>query len=176
MPKTTRLTTRRAWALENARRQTLTLATDVANEQRCRQSSPGEHHPAWVLGHLLLGDVYLLHLLEGGTLAEDFPALLERYGTGATPTADAARYHDQDASIDRLVETGARRAGIVRVLSAADLACPTQDPFLARSQPTIGHHLQVLLFHEGYHAGQLSAWGHRLGLPAARWVVAPPNS
>ena len=44
------------WSLENARRQTLLLVADLPEEQMCRQSAAGENHPAWILGHLLLGD------------------------------------------------------------------------------------------------------------------------
>jgi len=46
------------WGLRQARQQTLALVDDLAEEQMCLQSIPGEHHPTWVLGHLLLGDVY----------------------------------------------------------------------------------------------------------------------
>jgi DinB superfamily len=81
-----------AWALENARQQTLALVADLNDEQMCQQTTPGEHHPAWILGHLLLGDVYLLSLMRVEELAEDFPNLLRTYGPGATPTPTSERY------------------------------------------------------------------------------------
>ena len=48
------------WALKKARQQTLTLVEDLHEEQMCMQSVPSENHPAWTLGHILLGDIYLL--------------------------------------------------------------------------------------------------------------------
>jgi hypothetical protein len=61
-------------------------------------------------------------------------------------------------------------------MSVEDLARPLPDAFLARAQPTIGHHLQALLFHEGYHCGQVSAWRKRHGFAAVRWSMGPGQS
>jgi hypothetical protein len=48
------------------------------------------------------------------------------------------------------------------------------DALLAQVQPTIGHHLQSLVFHEGYHSGQLSSWRKMHGFTAVRWTLGPP--
>ena len=61
-----------AWAFANARTQTLTLAQDLPPERACLQSTPGKHHATWILGHLLLGDTYLLTLLGLEPLAQTF--------------------------------------------------------------------------------------------------------
>lgn len=76
-----------AWSLRLARKQTLSMIRDLEPGQWCLQSSAGEHHPAWVVGHLLLADCYLLHLLGVEELRADFPDLLASYGPGAVPTA-----------------------------------------------------------------------------------------
>ena len=57
-----------------------------------------------------------------------------------------------------------------------DLAQPMRDAFLAQAQPTIGHHLQSLVFHEGYHSGQLSSWRKAHGFGAVRWILGPASS
>ena len=147
------------WGLRQARHQTLALVDDLAEEQICLQSVPGEHHPAWVLGHILLGDVYLLALLKAPAVPEEFPALLRAYGPGAPPTPSAGRYHSKQVLVDRLARTGARRLQAISAMTMEDLARATPDDTLARAQPTIGHHLHALLFHEGYHGGQLSSCG-----------------
>lgn len=49
-----------AWSLGQARKQTLSLVEDLTKEQMCLQSATGENPPAWILGHLLLGNIYLL--------------------------------------------------------------------------------------------------------------------
>ncbi len=162
-----------AWALHNARRQTLTLIDGVSEEQRSERITPGEQHPAWILGHLLLGDVYLLSLLGVEGLPQDFAALLAAYGPAATPDQTMAVGEPMDVVVDRLIRTGTARCDAVRRMSVEDLSRPTPDDLLATSQPTIGHHLQVLVFHEGYHGGQLAAWRRSHGLPPVRWVAAP---
>ncbi len=68
------------WSLKNARRQTLSLVEDLRDEQMCRQSAAGENPPAWILGHLLLGDTYLLSMLKVRELSADFADLLRKYG------------------------------------------------------------------------------------------------
>jgi hypothetical protein len=161
------------WSLAGARAQTLSLVADLDPATACRQSVPGEHHPVWILGHLLLGDTYLLSLLGAGDLSGDFPELLERYGLKASPTGSSADYPPVATLAARLRSTGERRLSALAAMTPADLARPTPDAFLARAQPTIGHHLQALVCHEGYHAGQLSAWRHARGLGAVRWAFAP---
>lgn len=162
-----------AWSLHNARKQTLALVTGVPEEQRHHQTMPGEHHPAWILGHILLGDVYLLSLLDVEPIPQDFSELLGTYGPEAPPLPTTAGYAALHVMVDRLMHTGAARCDAVRQMSVGDLARPTPDEALVRSQPTIGHHLQSLLFHEGYHGGQLAAWRRSHGLPPVRWVLAP---
>jgi hypothetical protein len=164
------------WALHHARQQTLGLVADVPPEDACLQSVPGEHHPAWILGHLLLGDTYLLHLLGQEELSSDFTALLSRYGPGAQPTSSIAHYDSQPTLVERLRSTGSRRERSIGRMTPADLARATPDVVLARAQPTIGHHLQALVCHEGYHSGQLAAWRRGHGLAPTRWAFAPSEA
>ena len=160
------------WALHRARRHTLALVRDVAEEQRCLQSVPGERHPAWVLGHLVLADVYLLSVLGAEPLPEDFPALLRAYGPGAEPRGANGLYEPIRALEARLARTGSVRRAVIERMSPGELDRPNPDAVLARNQPTIGHHLHALLFHEGHHAGQLAAWRRSHGLPAIPWTFA----
>jgi hypothetical protein len=161
------------WALTQAREQTLGLAADIPSELACDQTAPGEHHPTWIAGHLLLGDSYLLFLLAADQLPGDFQLLLQRYGPGATPTSDRAAYHSLDSLIDRLVSTGAVRQRVVAGMSEPDLARPVPDAVLASVQPTMGHHLLATIGHEGYHGGQLAAWRRTHRLAPGRWAFGP---
>ncbi|MEO8448562.1 MAG: DinB family protein [Gemmatimonadota bacterium] len=164
------------WALDHARQQTLGLVTDVPADRGCLRSAPGEQHPAWVLGHLLLGDTYLLALLGVEDLSDDFPALLRSYGPAAPPLPSIDRYDALPTLVDRLRSAGSRRLSAIGPLAFADLDRPTPDPALARAQPTIAHHLHSLVCHEGYHAGQLAAWRRTHGFPPTRWSFAPPQA
>jgi hypothetical protein len=160
------------WALRIARQHTINLVADLEPEEMCLQTTAGEHHPAWTLGHLLLSDTYLLSLLKAGPLGDDFPELLGRYGPGASPTASPADYPAKQVLVERLTDIGAVRLDAVSHMTEAELAVANPDPVLARSQPTIAHHIQSLVFHEGYHSGKLSAWRKNHGLAPTRWVFA----
>ncbi len=161
------------WSLRTARRRTLDLVEGIAPEEACHQAEPGEPHPTWTVGHLLLSDRYLLSLL-GDPLAGDFDLLLERHGPDAAPVADAARYPSLQILAEGLRFTGRRRDEILRDAVEADLDRPLPDPTLARAQPTLRHHLHALAYHEGHHAGRLTAWRRRRGMPAVAWAHAVP--
>jgi len=164
-----------AWVLNRAREHTLSLVADVPQEAMQLQASPGERHPAWLLGHLLLADTYLLSLLTVQPLAGEFQLLLERYGPGSRPDGQAL-YDSKQELVDRLGGTNALRVARVQVMTGRDLVHPLADEVLARAQPTIGHHLQSLVFHEGYHAGQLSSWRKAHGFPPRRWALGPQQN
>ena len=161
-----------AWALDRAREQTLALVSDVPLEAMQLQEAPSERHPAWILGHLLLADTYLLFLLEVQPLGDDFPLLLECYGPASAPNT-RARYASRHQLVDRLSQANAVRVARVSAMADLELASPLGDALLAQSQPTIGHHLQSLVFHEGYHSGQLSSWRRTHGFAAVRWTLGP---
>ena len=158
------------WSLENARRQTLSLVEDLRDEQMCRQSAAMENPPAWILGHLLLGDTYLLSMLQVRELSADFADLLRKYGSNSNSTATPADYDSKHFLVERLTETGSLRTDAVRRMKNLDQ--PTPDETLAQTQPTIGHHLQMLVFHEGHHCGQISSWRKAQRLSAVKGMFA----
>lgn len=161
-----------AWALDGVRAQTFELTADIPEAAMQRQREPGERHPQWILGHLLLADSYLVHLLSAEPLVHDFSRLLEHYGPASTPRSDGAT-DSKDDLVERLRRTNATRVARVAAMTAAELDAPLTDPFLARAQPTIGHHVHGLLIHEGYHAGQLSSWRRAHGFAPVRWTLGP---
>lgn len=154
------------WSLENVRQQTLNLVEDLRDEQMCLQSAARENHPAWILGHLLLGDTYLLSLLKVRELSADFIELLNKYG----PNSSDKNYDSKQFIVERLTETGNLRCEAVRQMDDLNIAMP--DETLAKTQPTIGHHLQVLVFHEGHHCGQLSSWRKLQGISVVKGIFA----
>ena len=163
-----------SWALNRVRAQTLLMVHDLEEEQWCRQDLPGEHHPAWILGHLLLADSYLLHMLEVEELPEDFDELLRAHGPDSAPTTDSSAYQQPHRVLaTRLDRVGRLRVERVSGMTAQDLKQPLPDSNLATTQPTVGHHLQALVFHEGYHGGRLAAWRHRRGRQAVSWILSP---
>lgn len=158
------------WSLEQARKQTLSLVKDLRDEQMCLQTSAGENHPAWILGHLLLGDIYLLSMLKVRELSADFVDLLSKYGPNSNPNSNIENYDSKHFLVERLTETGLLRLDAVRQIK--DFDQPTPDETLAQTQPTIGHHLQMLVFHEGHHCGQISSWRKAQRLSPVKGIFA----
>ncbi|HQU86160.1 MAG TPA: DinB family protein [Pyrinomonadaceae bacterium] len=154
------------WSLKNARKQTLSLIEDLSDEQMRLQSATGENPPIWILGHLLLGDTYLLHLLNVSELNADFTELLSKYG----PQSTNRNFDSKQFLVKRLTETNLLRCEAVRRMN--DLNKPMPDETLAKTQATIAHHLQMLVFHEGNHCGQLSSWRKLQGLSAVKGIFA----
>ena len=101
-----------SWILRSARDQTLALLDGVAEERSREQAVADQQHPAWIAGHLLLADVYLLHLLRGDPLPEDFPVLLRLHGPGGTPSTNG-EYASLHVLSGRLAHTGELRCAIV---------------------------------------------------------------
>lgn len=161
------------WTLQKTRQQTLNLVEDLRDNQMCLQTAKNENHPAWILGHLLLGDIYLLHLLKVQNLSEDFSELLDKYGPASTPVSDSEFYDSKQILVERLKQTNLLRLESIRQMTRTDLAQPTPDDFLAKAQPTIEHHLLALAVHETHHGGQLSAWRKSQGLKSVKWAFAP---
>lgn len=156
------------WSLEKARQQTLSLVEDLRDEQMCLQTSAHENHPAWILGHLLLGDIYLLSMLKVRELSADFSDLLRKYGPDSKPVSTIADYDSKHFLVERLTETCLLRTDAIRKMKNLDQ--PTPDETLVKTQPTIGHHLQMLVFHEGHHCGQIAAWRKAQRLSAVKGI------
>jgi hypothetical protein len=161
-----------AWAFRGAREHTLALVRDLPPDRMQLQSQDGERHPTWLLGHLLLADTYLLSLLSVQALPPDFPSLLERYGPQSAPLPQAPG-HAKEFLVEQLIRSNGLRIARVRGMTDHDLAAPMSDAFLSQAQPTLGHHLHSLVFHEGYHSGQLSSWRKAHGFLTVPWVFAP---
>ncbi|MEZ5344292.1 MAG: DinB family protein [Pyrinomonadaceae bacterium] len=158
------------WSLENARKQTLSLVSDLRDDQICVQNFDGENHPAWILGHLLLGDTYLLSMLNVRELTADFSSLLKKYGPDSKPVSNPENYDSRQFLIEELTKTGVHKIESIREMDTLDQ--PTPDETLAKTQPTIEHHLQMLVFHEGHHCGQLSSWRKGQGLSPVKGIFA----
>jgi uncharacterized damage-inducible protein DinB len=162
------------WTLQKAREQTLNLVEDLREEQMRVQSAAGENHPAWILGHILLGDVYLLSLLKVREFsADDFDDLLKKYFPAPKPVSSAEFYDSKQILVERLQQTNALRLEAIRRMTREDLAQATPDATLARAQPTVEHHLFALAAHEAHHGGQLAAWRKAQGLKPIKWSFAP---
>ncbi|BAM02711.1 DinB family protein [Phycisphaera mikurensis] len=146
------------------------LVEDLHEEQMIAQpGTPADglavNHPAWILAHLNCYLPVAAGLLDGQT-PED--PKHHRYGMNSQPKPEAAEYPDK---AELLAAWNAGHARVADLLSAADEHAASRPMPVERWRekfPTVGHVLGYLLIHhEGYHLGQLSAWRRVSGLPAA---------
>lgn len=146
--------------------QKLAAAVDAAD--MVAQPAAGVNHPAWILRHLSAYHPVLLDLLAGDT-PED--PKTHRFGMESSPIADAAEYGPWDAVVGDYLDGGAKVLAAVEALAGDDqahatLTRPMPVPRWAEKFPQVGSIMSYLLIHhEGFHLGQLSAWRRVRGLP-----------
>ncbi len=149
------------------RNATLKLVADLTDDQLTIQPAPKMNHPAWVLGHLLMVEANFLSLL-GGTAPALEANWKEIYGGGSVPVADKTRYKPKQFYLDQLAQIRSQIIEKLKAVKPEQLAQPHPDPARRDRFPTIGHTVFMYgTWHEGYHAGQLSAWRRVQGLPPA---------
>jgi uncharacterized damage-inducible protein DinB len=152
-------------ALDLARRSTLKLIEDIPPDKLCHRPVPGANHVLWVLGHLASSDNFF-----ATTLGDREPVIDkqwdELFGMGSKPTEDPRDYPSLDE-----VKAGLQRAREAMVesfrsMGEQKLQSPTPDDW-RNFAPTYAAVMASIAFHEGFHAGQLSAVRRSLGLPSA---------
>ncbi len=152
--------------ITHTRNATLKLVADLTDDQMTLQPAPKTNHPAWVLGHLLAVDGSFLALL-GGTAPTLDANWKEVYGGGSTPVADSSKYKPKKFYVDHLAAVREQIIARLKTIKPEELSKPHPDPARRERFPTILHAIFIYgTWHEGYHAGQLSAWRRVQGLPA----------
>lgn len=153
--------------IAHTRNQTLKLVADLSDEQLTKQPAPKTNHPAWVLGHLVAVDYSFLNVLTGAPA----PAWVDEaykatYGNKSQPVSDASKYQPKQWYLDRLKVVHEQILAKLRAITPADLDAPFPDPARRERFPTVGHIVPFYgIWHETYHAGQLSTWRRVQGLP-----------
>jgi len=148
--------------LNKAREFTLNLAKDVEPGQMCVRSSPGANHAAYVLGHIAWTDDAFISMLGGGPskLPEGWA---EKFGYSLEITDNTSDYPGKDEMLKVMRE---RREALIEwlgSLSEAELLKPIEGDFAGFAR-TLAALPSTLAFHEGFHAGQLSACRRALGI------------
>ena len=147
------------------------LVADLSAEQMTDQpGSPAQglavNHPAWILSHLNCYLPVAAELLEGGTPRDPKN---DQFGMNSVPlTGEAASvYAPRDELVGVWTAEHERVGGLIQNagVDAFEREMPVER--WREKFPTVGHVLGYLLIHhEGYHLGQLSAWRRVSGLPA----------
>jgi len=122
------------------------------------------NHPAWLVCHLTLYRRVILDLLRGTAFDDPIDA---PFGRGSKVSSDPSAHPTplaMRAEVDRLHR---------EVLAALDAApterfeTPTPLTRWRELHPRVGEQLVTLMVkHESFHLGQLSAWRRAMGLPS----------
>lgn len=123
------------------------------------------NHPAWELGHLHHSDEVVARVLAGREVNQ---TVMEHFGQGSTPTQDPAVwltvFGSRDRAIERVRTLHSEVVGMMRGLTAERME---EAPSVERARaafPKIGDMVAYMVWHEGYHAGQVSQWRRAVGL------------
>jgi uncharacterized damage-inducible protein DinB len=119
-------------------------------EDSLRQPAPGGNCANWILGHLVGAHNQVMRLMGEEPVWED--ESLER--AGSHPITDPTEGLDWDTLRDRFLESEERCLAAVDRMTEEQLGeGGFSDPFGADC--TRGELLNLLAFHQAYHAGQL---------------------
>lgn len=159
-------------ALTKARAQTLRLCADLTDAQmtaepECRVAM---NHPAWVLGHLFMLDAYAADMLGMHLSSPVDEAWAARYGPTSAPGGGESGLGKAEL-LEQMAMVRERLVGRLESMSvegtdaaAHGLDSATPDVTFRKDFPTLRHLVMYMLWHEAYHAGQLSAWRRAMGL------------
>jgi uncharacterized damage-inducible protein DinB len=152
-------------AVDLSRRCTLKMVEGIPPDKLCHQPVPGANHALWVLGHLACTDDYFATSLGGrASMLDD--AWNEMFGMGSKPKDDPSAYPSLEAVLDRLEKTRQAMLETFEEMDEEKLQEPTPEAWRPFA-PTYAATLASIAFHEGFHAGQISAVRRSLGLGAA---------
>ncbi len=151
--------------LDLARRSTLKLVQDIPPDKLTYQPASSTNHALWVLGHLACTDNYFLT-----SLAKLEPVIEESwnklFGMGSEPTDDPQRYPSPDEVKAGLEKARTALAAWFQSMDEHQLLSPLPDE-MSSFAPNFAALMCSIAWHEGFHAGQLSAVRRSLGLPRA---------
>ena len=149
--------------LEFARRATLKMVQDIPADKLCTRPIDKTNHALWVLGHLAVTDNWFASTLgkRESVIDESWGPL---FGMKSEPSDDAAIYPPFDEIKDGLERARASLLSAFESMDEQQLLAELPEE-LKGFAPNVGGVALSLAWHEGFHAGQLSAVRRSLDLP-----------
>jgi uncharacterized damage-inducible protein DinB len=152
-------------ALKFARGGTRKLLEGIPADKMCTIPAGCSKNALWIAGHLACTDDWFVAEFGGGT--SKIPEAWQRvFGMKSSASADAKIY---PPAAEVMKALDASHAGVIKWVSSLtaeqlEKAMPKEWEAYA---PTMADVPMFAAWHEGYHAGQLSAVRNGLGLPPA---------
>lgn len=149
--------------LRFARKMLTDLINAIPEDKLCAQCTPADNHALWTMGHMASSYRWFSGLI--GAKPSDVPQEYDTlFGYKSTPGPDASAYPSA-AEIRRhftdSFETFVRAA---EALTDAQAAAPCASDSMGFAKDKL-QAVDRAAWHEGWHAGQLSALRRALGLP-----------
>lgn len=150
-----------AFNLEFAKR----LVEDIADEDMAHQPPGIPNHPAWTLGHLVIGSSFAAMML--GQQPPQQEGWMELFGRKSEPTSDRSRYPSKSDLLGALEAIHAQVAAACEQAGDEQLDQPVPDEEFRQLMPTVRDGLVFLMTaHEATHLGQLAVWRRATGRAA----------
>jgi hypothetical protein len=152
-------------AMDLARRCTLKLVDGIPPDRLCHQPVPNANHALWVLGHLACSDgFFATHLGDHEPVIDE--KWSELFGMGSKPINDPGAYPSLEEVMAGLERARQAILETFQAMGEQKLMSPTPDDWQVFA-PTYAAVMGSVAFHEGFHAGQLSAVRRSLSLGSA---------
>ena len=148
--------------LKFSRGATIKLLESIPPDARVLCPVKGANHATWIAGHIALTDDYFFKTVgdQPGTLPESWESL---FGMGSKCESSSDAYPAWDEIIAAMHERRATLIDWFGAMSADELAEPLSDD-LREFAPNRAALMPAIAWHEGFHAGQLTAVRRSLGM------------
>jgi hypothetical protein len=161
------------YVLNTARYVTNAYLSDLSDQELLIRPTPGAHHIAWQIGHLLLSEAMMVNAVTPGS-AISFPAGFEvLHAAPKGPAEPAAAYADsavpgafytKDRYVDLRTRLRAKTLELIDSIPLNELDAPGPEKMRAYA-PTKGAVLLAIGTHEMMHSGQWAVVRRYLNKP-----------
>lgn len=122
------------------------------------------NHPGWILSHLGIYAPVVATMMRGGPFSDP---ILHPFGQMSKLSLDPAHYPGRDALVGQFCVAHDDAEAALHQVSDEALHAPTPLERWRGQHPRLGEMLVTLMVkHESFHLGQLSAWRRAIGLPS----------
>ena len=148
--------------LTNAREMTEgLLKTFRKPDEWVHQVHPRANHPLWFVGHMATTDNFFISLVAPDKV-RDLAAYREKFGMGSQPSSNPADYPPVEDVLATMRERRQTLLEALRGLKDEDLDRQT-PPGTPEFIPDVASIFEMAIWHEGFHAGQMSVARRALG-------------
>lgn len=140
------------------------LVGDLSAAQFLGQPVPGRviNHPAWILCHLNVYGETVVRVLRSEAVEDP---LGKPFARGSKVTHGPGDYPEPSAIVGEFTRLHEKAGAALDAATDALFASPVAIERLRPVAPTVGELLAMLMVkHESFHLGQLSAWRRAMGL------------